>query len=81
MAMPRNSDGWCCLTPCPSPTRVKQRTLVKHRSRARLGANVGLRAAPTWIERNEHDFDNRRRYANDAHRKRRSPARNPTGRS
>jgi len=26
--------------PCPSPTRVKQRTLVKHRSRARLGANV-----------------------------------------
>src|SRR5712692_1864632 len=26
--------------PVPSPTRVKQRTLVKHRSRARLGANV-----------------------------------------
>src|SRR6266853_3805921 len=35
--------NWCCLTPCPSPTRVKQRTLVKHRSRARLGANVRFR--------------------------------------
>src|SRR6266852_8755966 len=38
---------WCCLTPCPSPTRVKQRTLGKRRSRARLGRTLGVtRSAP-----------------------------------
>jgi hypothetical protein len=42
---------------------------------------VGLRVAPAWVECDECDRDDRRRYANDAHRKRGSPARNPTGRS
>ena len=48
---------------------------------APLNRGVGLRAAPTWIECNEHDFGNRQRCANDVHGKRRSLARNPTGRS
>jgi hypothetical protein len=42
---------------------------------------VGLRAAPAWVECNERDFDNRQRCANDVDGRRRSLARNPTGRS
>src|SRR5258706_16473219 len=34
------TETLCNLTPRPKPTRVKQRTSVNHRSRARLGANV-----------------------------------------